>query len=123
MPRISILHGLVLAIVLCPSALNANESAPVIVTMGGDAELRVQISEGLTRPCDSDENRKLFDGRLRPGESFRTSIAGDCICVRHTTPAFRNVAWTPSGLACRRRVCRGRICRPAPDPTIAVTLP
>ena len=114
---------LVMSITLMPSTLRASESAPVIVSMGGAAELRVQVSEGLTKPCDSENNRLLFDGRLKPGESFRTTIASDCICVRHTSAAFRRVDWTMSGLACRRRICQGRICRPAPDPTIYVSLP
>ena len=113
----------VVGITIAPVALRANESAPVIVAMTGNAELRVQVSEGLTKPCDSENNRLLFDGRLKPGESFRTTIAGDCICVRHTSAAFREVDWTMSGLACRRRICQGRICRPAPDPTIYVSLP
>ena len=113
----------VMGITMAPSALRANESATVVVAMAGNAEVRVQVSEGLTKPCDSENNRLLFDGRLKPGESFRTTIASDCICVRHTSAAFRRVDWTMSGLACRRRICQGRICRPAPDPTIYVSLP
>ena len=110
-------------ILVTPRGLRANESAPVVVTMGGTTELRVQISEGITRPCDSANNRPLFDGRLKPGEAFRTSVAGDCICIRHTTSSFPESDWTQSGLACRRRTCRGKFCTSASDPTIYVSLP
>ena len=113
----------VVAVVLSSASLRANESAPVVVMMGGSAELRVQVSEGLTAPCDSGSNRPLFDGRLKPGESFRTMIAGDCICERHTTAAFPASDWTTSGFKCRPRVCRGKSCRPAADPTIVLSLP
>lgn len=111
------------AIVVTTSRGLATEPAPVVITMGGHARLRVQVSEGLTMPCDSQNNRALFDGRLSPGETFRASIGGECVCVRHTTSPFRDVDWTSPGLACRKRVCRGRICRPAPDPAIRVSLP
>ena len=110
-------------VLMAPGALHADEPTPVVVTMGGGDRLRVQVSEGLTMPCDSSNNRMLFDDRLGPGETFRASIAGECVCLRHTTSPFRNVDWTTSGLACRKRVCHGRVCRPAPDPTIRISLP
>lgn len=103
--------------------LSADEPTPVVVTMGGNATLRVEVAEGRTTPCDSSNNRALFNSRMKPGDSFRASIGGECVCVRHTTAAFPETEWTTSGLQCRRRICRGRICKPAPDPTIRVSLP
>jgi hypothetical protein len=111
------------AIVLSAARGLATEPTPVVVTMGGNARLRVQVSEGLAMPCDSSNNRSLFDGQLGPNETFRASIGGECICVRHTTSPFRVTDWTTSGLLCRKRVCRGRVCKPAPDPTIRLSLP
>ncbi len=111
------------AIVLTSAGSLATEPAPVVVTMNGSARLRVQVSEGLTMPCDSLNNRMLFDGQLSPGETFRTTIGGECVCVRNTTSPFREVDWTTPGLVCRKRVCHGRVCRPAPDPTIRLSLP
>jgi hypothetical protein len=105
------------------SALRANESGAVVVTSTSSVELRVQVAEGLTAPCDSGNNRMLLDGRLPPGATFRATIAGDCVCIRSTSASFPNSDWTPSGLKCRPRICRGRVCRPAPDPTIYVSVP
>jgi hypothetical protein len=120
----SIGAGLVgLGLLATAGDLNANEPTPVVVTMGGSAELRVQITAGLTVPCDSDTNRPVFDGRMKPGDTLSTTIAGECICVRHTTAAFRETGWTTPALLCRRRICRGRTCKPAPDPTIRLSLP
>ena len=56
--------------------------------------MRVQLSEGLTAPCDSGNNRMLFDGRLAAGTTFRTAIAGDCVCVRSTSASFPNSDWS-----------------------------
>src|SRR4051794_15069732 len=90
---------IVIALSLASTSLHARASAPVVVTVRG-AEIRVQVSEGLTRPCDSGNDRMLFDGRLKPGETFRGAITSDCICVRHTSPGFRDVDWSESGLIC-----------------------
>jgi len=119
-----VVSGLVVASIVTESsgvdAQATTTTAPVVVRVGGGgkARIRVQLSEGRAMPCDSGENRPLLNGRLAPGETFRGEIAGDCVCVRHTTPAFPDTDWTESGLVCRPRICRGRICRPAPDPTI-----
>ncbi len=104
------------------SGLRANESAPVVVTSASRVDLRVQISEGLTSPCDSGNDRMLFDGRLAAGTTFRTAIAGDCVCIRSTSPSFPNSDWSTPGLKCRPKICRGRVCRPAPDPTIYLSV-
>lgn len=123
MPRLASASACILAVILTSAGGLATEPVPVVITMNGDARLRVQVSEGLTTPCDSSNNRALFDGRLSPGETFRTTIGSECICVRNTRSPFREVDWTTPGLVCRKRVCSGRVCRPAPDPTIRVSLP
>lgn len=105
------------------SALRANESGAVVVTSTGAADVRVQLAEGVTAPCDSGNDRMLFDGRLAAGTTFRTAIAGDCVCIRSTSASFPNSDWSTSGLKCRPRICRGRVCRPAPDSTIHLSVP
>lgn len=123
-PRTRLAVALTCATVLTTAkGLHATEPAPLVVTMGGSGHLRVQVSEGLTAPCDSSSNRMLFDGRLGPGETFRASIGGDCVCIRHMSASFPGVDWTTSGFVCRPRICHGRVCRPAPDPTIRIALP
>jgi hypothetical protein len=117
--------GVLLAAVVttASSGLRANESGAVVLTSTSDVEVRVQLAEGLTTPCDSGNNRMLLDGRLPPGATFRTAIAGDCVCIRSTSASFPNSDWSTSGLKCRPRTCRGRVCRPAPDPTIYLSVP
>jgi hypothetical protein len=105
------------------SGLRANESGAVVVRSESSVEVRVQVAEGVTTPCDSGSNRMLLDGRLPPGATFRAAIAGDCVCIRSTSASFPNSEWSTSGLKCRPRICRGRICRPAPDPTIYLSVP
>jgi hypothetical protein len=114
---------LALAFVTTPSALRADESAAVVVTSTSDVDVRVQLAEGVTAPCDSGNNRMLLDARLPAGATFRAAIAGDCVCIRSTSASFPNSDWSTSGLKCRPRICRGRICRPAPDPTIYLSVP
>jgi hypothetical protein len=111
------------ALATASSGLRANESTPVVLTSASHVEVRVQLAEGLTAPCDSGNNRMLFDGRLAPGATFRASIASDCVCIRSTSSSFPNSEWTTSGLKCRPRTCRGRVCRPAADPTIYLAVP
>lgn len=123
MPRFASAIACIGAIVLTSAGGLATEPVLVVITMTGNARLRVQVSEGLTTPCDSSNNRALFDGHLNPGETFRAIIGTECICVSNTTSPFREVDWTTPGLVCRKRVCKGRVCRPAPDPTIRVSLP
>jgi hypothetical protein len=105
------------------SGLRANESTPVVLTSASSVEIRVQLADGLTAPCDSGNNRMLLDGKLAAGATFRASIAGDCVCIRSTSASFPNSDWTTSGLQCRPRTCRGRVCRPAADPTIYLSVP
>lgn len=112
------------AMVTAASGLRANESAaPVVVTSTSSVEIRVQVAEGLVAPCDTNNNRMLLDGRLAPGATFRASITGDCVCIRSTSASFPNSEWSTSGLKCRPRICRNKVCRPAPDPTIYLAVP
>jgi hypothetical protein len=108
-----------------PSADGADgvAPAPVIISLSARGPVRVQVAEGVTTPCDSSNNRMLFDGAMAPGQNaWSTQIAGECVCVRWTSDAFPRSDWSTPGLACRPRVCRGRICRPAPDPAIRLHL-
>jgi hypothetical protein len=117
--------GVLLASVLTTTAssLRANETGTVVITSTSSVDVRVQLAEGITSPCDSGNNRMLLDGRLAAGTTFRAAIAGDCVCIRSTSASFPNSEWSTSGLKCRPRACRGRICRPAPDPTIYLSVP
>ncbi len=123
-PTTALLLGAIVAVVATSSSeLRANESGDVVLTSTSNVEVRVQLAEGRIAPCDSGNNHMLLDGRIPPGATFRTTIATDCVCVRSTSASFPNSDWSLSGLKCRPRVCRGRVCRLAPDPTIYLTVP
>jgi hypothetical protein len=109
-------------VVTTVAAADTRPPAPVFVTMQSTGRVRVQLAEGLTLPCDSGENRMLFDGTLGPNETAQSAIGGECVCVRHTTDAFPRSGWSAPQLVCRPRICRGKRCWPAPDPTIRLTL-
>jgi hypothetical protein len=112
-----------LVVLAVSGTARATDPAPVEVSVAAaDKRIRVQIAEGRGLPCDVSGNRMLFDGWMSKGETFTSSIGGDCVCVRHTYDGFPTVDWSLPGLVCRPRICRGRICRPAPDPTIRLAL-
>lgn len=98
--------------------------APVVVTMQSRGRVRVQVSEGLTMPCDSADNRMIFDTTLGPDEQLKTSIKSQCVCVRHTTDSFPRGEWTTSRLVCRPRPwnCAKRVPCNGGDQTIRVRL-
>jgi hypothetical protein len=116
--------GVAVAIALVTAPVAADPPAPLIVTSGMERVVRVLVAEGpRAMPCDASPNHVLFDGKLAPGETWYGATNGDCICVQHTSASFERSDWSSPGLACRPRVCRGKSCRPAPDPTIRLRLP
>lgn len=102
----------------------AASSTRVVVSMHSTKRVRVQIAEGSTMPCDSRDNRLLFDSTLGNGEGFSGETDRGCVCLRHTTDAFPRVGWSDSRMVCRpkAKACKGRVCKPATDPTIRVDI-
>jgi len=101
---------------------SAAEPVGVVVHVQGEGRIRIEVASGNALPCDSSGNRRLYEGWIGGGETFNASTSDECVCVRHTTKRFPASGWSTPGFVCRPKVCRGRICRPAPDPTIRVTL-
>jgi hypothetical protein len=101
---------------------SAAEPTPVVIAMQGEGRVRLEVTAGRAMPCDSSANTPLFDGWIAGGDVFNATTTEECVCVRHTTKAFPSSGWSTPGLACRKRICRGRVCRPAPDQTIRATL-
>ena len=54
---------------------------PVFVTIVGQGVIRLRLAAGITAPCDSSENRMLFDGLIAPGR-YRWDTG-----ARHLLPA------------------------------------
>jgi hypothetical protein len=113
---------LLLATLVVSDDASAAEPTPVFVVVNGTGRVRVEVAAGNARPCDSSANTPLFGGWIDGGQVWSGTTTEECVCVRHTSKKFPSSGWSPPALACRKRICRGRICRPAPDQTIKVTL-
>jgi hypothetical protein len=85
----------------------------MFVTVVGHGAIRFRLAEGRTAPCDSSENRMLFDAWLGPGR-YEWRTGADVVCYQHTSGVLRDSDWSQSRivstLAGRGR---GRPLRPA----------
>jgi hypothetical protein len=88
---------------------DAQTDRPVFVTVVGHDAIRFRLSAGATAPCDSPDNRMLYDGWLRPGR-FAFGTGAEAVCYEHTSGALREVNWsvprvvaTVMGTRARRR--------------------
>jgi hypothetical protein len=101
----------VLGIVVTFAGGDANAAAdyPVFVTVVGHGAVRFRLALGITAPCDSSENRMLFDGWVGVGR-YEWITGVRTICIQHTFGALREVDWTESRLV---STVRGRGGKPA----------
>jgi hypothetical protein len=92
-------RGIVLALGIAASAVTSRADAeadrPVFVTVVGHGAIRFRIAEGRTAPCDSAENRMLFDAWLAPG-SYEWATGAILVCYQHTSGALRESDWATS---------------------------
>jgi hypothetical protein len=119
-------------LVVAPAAFAADSpppAYPVIVYSAGPKWMRVRVADftnGFVYPCSSSMNKQLFDGALEPGQRVTMQTSATCVCVQHSYDDFPDLNWSMGQTACRPVVCwgfgKGRYCRPAPDPTIRVTI-
>lgn len=68
---------------------------PVFVTIVGQGAIRIRLAAGVTAPCDSSENRMLFDGRLGPGR-YQWDTGATNVCYQHTSRALPDSDWSES---------------------------
>ena len=73
----------------------AGADRPVFVTIMGQGVIRLRLAAGVTAPCDSSENRMLFDGRIGPG-TYRWETGARDICYQHTSGALPDSDWSES---------------------------
>ena len=116
MPRISFALVPLVAVLAVRSDAAADESSPVVVEALGPKAVRIELSEGHTKPCDSNETKRLFVGWIQPGTRWTTTVGSHCVCMRHTFDNFPNTNWSGSHLFCSTR----SKYRPGPDPTIRI---
>jgi hypothetical protein len=76
-----------------PSTLRAGAERPVYVTVTGQTALRFRLTLGWTAPCDSSENRMMFDGTLPPGR-YTFETGSEVVCYQYTSAAFPASEWS-----------------------------
>jgi hypothetical protein len=73
----------------------AGADRPVFVTIVGQGVIRLRLAAGITAPCDSSDNRMLFDGRVGPGR-YRWDTGASNICYQQTSRALPDSEWSES---------------------------
>ncbi len=84
-----------LPVVLFSSDARAAEPVPVYVTVIGEGSIRVLLSAGAIKPCDSLSGKPIFDGWLASGRTYVFSSSEIVVCERHTYGAMRAGDWLP----------------------------
>jgi hypothetical protein len=92
-------RAIALALGIAATAVTARADAeagrPVFVTVVGHGAIRFRLAIGRTAPCDSSDNRMLFDGWLTPG-SYEWGTDAILVCYQHTSGALRESDWSTS---------------------------
>lgn len=76
-----------------PGRVQAGAERPVYVTVTGQTAIRFRLAIGWTAPCDSTENRMLFDGTLAPGQ-YTFETGSYAVCYQYTSAAFPASEWS-----------------------------
>jgi hypothetical protein len=76
-----------------PSPVQAGAERPVYVRVTGQTAIRFRLALGWTAPCDSTENRMMFDGTLAPGQ-YTFETGSEVACYQYTFAAFPNSEWS-----------------------------
>jgi hypothetical protein len=89
--------AIALSIAAFASAQRAEAEAdrPVFVTVVGQGVISLRLAAGITAPCDSSDNRLLFEGRIGPGR-YRWDTGARDVCYQHTSRALPDSDWSES---------------------------
>jgi hypothetical protein len=85
------------AFVVAVSPAEAGTERPVYVVVVGQGAIRLRLAAGQVAPCDSPDNRVLFDGWVGVG-TFSWVTSSDLVCIQHTSGALRESDWSVSQL-------------------------
>src|ERR1700722_15402380 len=82
-----------------PSApADAPRMTPVAVSVVGKGHIRLMVSDGTTRPCDSSDNHMLFNERVDAGAEIKLKSATGSVCVDHTYGSLRESQWAGASI-------------------------
>jgi hypothetical protein len=95
-PLLPLVVALVVAPLACTAVARAEQPTVMVIRNVGVRSVRVQVALGPAFPCDSSENRVVFDGSVAPGTA-RVLELGDAVvaCARKTS-AGTILDWGPS---------------------------
>lgn len=71
---------------------------PVIVKIVGAGEIRLIVSDGSSRPCESSNNRMLFSDHVKAGDEIKLESSTGSVCVDHTYGEFRESEWAGANI-------------------------
>jgi hypothetical protein len=91
----------------------AVEIAPVVIEVIGSEEIHAFVAAGTTTPCESDANKPLFRGVVKPNAPVTLASDAICVCWKQTFAPFKSVGWSSPRIQCRP---------PAKDPKNAPSL-
>jgi hypothetical protein len=113
--------ALALGIAASSVALPADAEAdrPVFLSVVGHGRIRFRMATGAAAPCDSSENRMLFDGWLAPG-SYVVVTGADVVCYQNTSGALRESNWSESQMVATM-IRRARWEAPRPTRIVILT--
>lgn len=91
--------ALILGIVASFAGVPAGHGAdyPVYVVVVGHGTIRVRLAAGPVTPCDSHENRLLFEGPVQAG-TYTWATGSTFVCFQHTSRALPEQDWSASQL-------------------------
>jgi hypothetical protein len=87
--------ALTIAAFTTAARVEAGADGPIFVTIVGQGTIRLRIAAGITAPCDSSDNRMIFDGPVAAGR-YRWDTGAKDICYQHTTRALPDSNWSES---------------------------
>jgi hypothetical protein len=91
----AVVIALTIAALTAVARAEAGDDRPVFVTIVGQGVIRLRLAAGITAPCDSSENRMLFDGPIGPGR-YRFDTGARDVCYQYTSRALPDSDWSVS---------------------------
>jgi hypothetical protein len=88
--RLAVLLTLALVAV---SARADDPSTAVVVSVVGTGHIRLVVADGVSKPCDSSNNKLLLSKEVNAGDEIHLAAASGSVCVDHTYGAFRDSQW------------------------------
>jgi hypothetical protein len=87
--------ALTIAVFTAAGGADAEAERPVLVTVVGRGVIGFRLAAGITAPCDSSENRMLFEGHLGPGR-YRWDTGARNVCYQNASHALPDSDWSES---------------------------